>query len=266
MQGDLLSATRRYADVVLTLASREVFGRRHGSSLGLALALAVPAAFLLVYGVVFSTIVPIKLRPDATRADYAFFLFAGLVAWNLVSETLSGASGLYTRNAMLVRKASFPNSSLAAARAVSAWCHGLLWIGVFAIVRAAFGEAVYPALLLAPIALLLVAVFAAGAAMILASLGALLREVGELVPPALTLLLFLSPVFYPAERLASVAPWLVTFNPLAPMLELLRAHLLAGTAGAPDQWIAASAGSATALALGAAVHRRAHAPVADLVG
>jgi ABC-type polysaccharide/polyol phosphate export permease len=50
------------------------------------------------------------------------------------------------------------------------------------------------------------------------------------------------------------------------MLELLRAHLLAGTAGTPEQWIAAGAWSVTALALGAAVHRRAHGLVADLVG
>jgi lipopolysaccharide transport system permease protein len=266
MQGDLRSATRRYVDVVWTLASRDVFGRRHASVLGFALVFAVPAAFLLVYGVVFSTIVPIKLRPDATRADYAFFLFAGLVVWNVIIETLSTAPGLYTRNAALVRKASFPDSALAAAGAASAWCHGLLWIGVFAAVRAAMGEAVHPVVLLAPIALTLVAVLAAGAAMILASLGALVREVGELVPPALTLMFFLSPVLYPAERLAAAAPWLVTFNPLAPMLELLRAHLLAGTAGAPDQWIAACAWSVTALALGAAVHRRAHGLVADLVG
>jgi ABC-type polysaccharide/polyol phosphate export permease len=142
----------------------------------------------------------------------------------------------------------------------------LLWIGVFAAARAAFGEPVHPGLLLAPIALSLVAVFAAGAAMILASLGALVREIEELVPPALALLFFLSPVLYPAERLAGVAPWLVDFNPLAPMLELLRAQLLAGAAGSPEQWITAMLWAATALALGAAVQRRARAPVADLVG
>lgn len=256
---------RRYLEIVHLLARREFEGRYRGSLLGAATAVLVPLAFLATYTFVFSTLIPVQLSPEATRTEYAFFLFSGLVGWNLFAETLSGAAPLFRSRAQFVRRALFPISALPVAASLNAFYHSLIWLGVFVAARFSVSEAVAPSAALAPLALALLALLTAGAALAVASLGALIRDLGAWIGPLLALGLFLSPVLYPAERVAGISPWLVYANPLAPPLEALHATLIAGSLPSVGTVAAAAAWSAAALAFGVAVHVRIRPLLADLV-
>jgi ABC-type polysaccharide/polyol phosphate export permease len=61
-----------------------------------------------------------------------------------------------------------------------------------------------------------------GVTLFLASIGAVLRDVGDFIQPAVTLLFFLSPILYPAATIAETAEWVLVVNPVAPMLEAIR--------------------------------------------
>jgi lipopolysaccharide transport system permease protein len=251
-------------EIVHTLAQRQFTGRYRGSLLGVLTAVLVPLCFLLGYTFVFSTLIPVRIRPEAARGDYAFFFFAGLVGWGLFSETLSRAPRLFSDQAHFVRKALFPVSALPVSATLTAFYHSLVWLVVFLVARF-FTEGSLPATVaLAPLLLVLLALLTAGMALAVAAFGAFVRDLSELIGPLLTIGLFVSPVLYPAERIASIAPWLVDLNPLAPLIESLRDALLGAMPALPT--LAASlAWSLGVLIVGAFVHRRLRPALADVL-
>ena len=62
----------------------------------------------------------------------------------------------------------------------------------------------------------------------LSALGVYLRDLSQIIPILVTVLMFMSPVFYPAEALPEKIRPLMYMNPLTPAIETLRAVLFAG--------------------------------------
>lgn len=258
------TGTRRYLEIVRTLAQRQFVARYRGNLLGAATAILVPLLFLLAYTFVFSTLIPIRIHPEATRSDYSFFFFAGLVGWLLFAETIGRAPRMFSDHAHFVRKALFPVSALPVSATLTALYHAIIWLVVFLVVRLLVEGRLPASAAWAPVVLVLFGLLTVGLSLVLAALGAFVRDLGEFIGPVLTLGLFLSPVLYPAERIESLAPWLVRANPLAPLLESLRGSLLGASPDAPTL-LAAAAWSFGALVLGVGVHRWLRPALADVL-
>ena len=62
----------------------------------------------------------------------------------------------------------------------------------------------------------------------LTALGVYLKDLAQIVPIVVTILMFMSPVFYPAEALPENIRPLMYMNPLTPAIETLRGVLFAG--------------------------------------
>jgi lipopolysaccharide transport system permease protein len=67
-----------------------------------------------------------------------------------------------------------------------------------------------------------------GVTWILASLGVFLRDISQLTGTAITVLLFLSPIFYPASALPQPYRSVLYLNPLTSVIEQTRLVLIAG--------------------------------------
>jgi lipopolysaccharide transport system permease protein len=67
-----------------------------------------------------------------------------------------------------------------------------------------------------------------GISWILASLGTYLRDIQQIMQLVCTLLLFLSPIFYPASSLPTWLQPYIWLNPLALMVEQFRAVVIIG--------------------------------------
>lgn len=256
--------TRRYIGIVQTLAGREFAASYRGSWLGALSTALVPVLFLLTYTIVFSTLIPVKLRPEATRTDYAFFLFSGLVGWNLFADTVGQAPRLFESRSHLLRRAHVPITTVPLASAVAAYYHALIWTGVFVVALVVTGRPVHATVLFVPVALVLVGAIAAGVSFLIALLGVFSRELARVVGPALVLAMFLSPVLYPAERLYELSPWLVHANVLAPGIVVIRSLLLEGAIPPAREAALAALWASVSLAVGGALVRRARSLVVDL--
>jgi len=226
---------------------------------------AVPLLMLASYSFVFSTVIPVQLRPDARHTGYAFFLFSGLIAWNLFAETVLPASRIYIDRAHFVRKARFPATALPVSTALAAFYRSLIWLSAFLLLFLLRGTPLGPWILLAPLVLASVAVFSAGVGILAAAAGVVFRDLSELIGPLLTAIFFLSPVLVPAERLAAISPWLVWINPLAPALRVLHEILLAGNAPEPGLFFAGWCWAILGIAVGWIFHTRTQNRLEDLV-
>jgi lipopolysaccharide transport system permease protein len=83
--------------------------------------------------------------------------------------------------------------------------------------------------LFAPLGLLAIAPLALGLAWFLAAIGVYFRDVGQIVPPLLTALMFLSPVLYPREAIPEDMRKFIVLNPLTVPVEAFRDTVIFGT-------------------------------------
>ena len=211
------------------LAAREIRERIVGTYLGLGHYVLLPLMMLLVYAFVFSAVFAVRW-PNATGSfgDFALRLFAGLIPFQFFAEVVNRAPSLVLENATYVRKVVFPLETLVptaiASAAFAAGCSYLiLLIGYLAIVGLPPLAILWLPLLWLPLVLLTL-----GVGWALASLGVFLRDLRQLVTIATSLLIFLTPIFYPLTMVPEPYRPLVLANPLSYLIESMREALFEG--------------------------------------
>jgi lipopolysaccharide transport system permease protein len=212
------------------LTEREVLGRYRGSALGIAWSFITPLAMLAVYTFVFSQVFKARWGglEQAGPLGFAVNLFAGLIVFNLFSECANRAPTLVLANPSYVKKIVFPLEILAGVAVGSAGFHALTSLVVLTFFELiAFRSLPYTFIWLpfvwAPLILGCLAITWA-----IAALGVFLRDIGQLVGVVVSMLMFLSPVFFPVSALPRQWQPFLTINPLAQTIEQTRRILIDG--------------------------------------
>lgn len=154
--------------------------------------LARPLFLLLVYWLIFGKF----LR--AGIPDFAFYLFSGLVAWDLFGSALSGATTSIVGNAGLIKKVYFPREIFPLATIGAGLVHFVLQLVVLFAVLTAFGfDYLGPNLLLLPIAIVALVMFLVAMSLFMAAANVYLRDVQHLIEVFLLFWFWLTPIVYP---------------------------------------------------------------------
>jgi lipopolysaccharide transport system permease protein len=249
------------------LVWRDFSGRYAGSVFGVLWSLVQPLWQLALFSFVFAVV--LRLRPTGEATDsFAIFLFAGLLPWMAVNETLVRGATAVTDNGPLVKKLSFPTAILVVSVAISALLHQLVALGAFLLVLAARGELAWRALPWLLVAMPLQLALSVGLALALAALNVVVRDTVQGLQPALTAWFYATPIVYPLALVPdTVRPW-IELNPLTTLVGLYRAALLGsappGLAAAPA-WLALVLFAFGTLALGGTLFRRLAPTLADEV-
>ena len=101
------------------------------------------------------------------------------------------------------------------------------------------GHPLSPSLVVLPVAIVMAACFALGAGLLLSPLAAFFTDTVELVTILLTILMYLTPVFYPLSIVPEDLRWVVEANPIHWVLDVFRLPIYAGDAAelpAPRRW------------------------------
>ncbi|OZI33587.1 sugar ABC transporter permease [Bordetella genomosp. 5] len=219
--------------LLMTLTWRDVLGRYRGSAGGLVWSLVTPILMLSVYTVVFSGIFRARWSQDTqSPIDYALQLFVGLIIHGLAAECLNRSPGQIVGNVSYVKRVVFPLETLPAVGLLSALFHFLISLTVLLAFYAIVHHSLHLTVLWLPVILLPYFVLLAGVAWALAGLGVYLRDVSQITGLFTTILMFLSPVFYPASALPDSFQTIFAFNPLTLIIEQSRQVVLHG--GRPD--------------------------------
>lgn len=207
-------------------------GRYKGSFLGLAWSLFNPILMLTVYTFVFSVIFKSRWgnnSADVGHADFAIILFTGLIVFNLFSECINRATCLITSNVNFVKKVVFPIEILPIVNLLAALFHASISLVVLFIAILVFKHQLHFTVLLLPIIIIPLMLSILGISWVLASLGVFVRDVPQTISILVTILMFLSPVFYPIAALPVSFQKIVMLNPLAFMIEEARKVVFWGT-------------------------------------
>lgn len=246
-----------FRQLIGVLVVRELKVRYKRSIFGMLWTLFNPLLLMVVYTVVFSTIMP------SSVPDFAIWLLAGLLPWIFFSTALMQGMGSVLANQELIRKVRLPQAVFPLSVVGSNLINFLLSLIPLFLVMLVLGHPVTPALLFLPVAAAILALFASGVTIALASATVFFRDVRHLTEVLLQLLFYLSPVLYDVSQVlrggAANAWWKELFlrelelNPITYLLPLVRDPVYSGTLP-PLQTIAiATSFSVASLVLGFAL-------------
>ena len=195
-----------------------------------------PLLTTLTYTLVFGAMVGI---PTDNTPPFLFYL-AGNLLWSLFAACLTKTATTLIANAALLGKVYFHRLVLPLSIVASAMLAFSIQAAVFLAVWLAYlarGSAIHPSpwLVAVPLAVLVVVGYGLCGGVIVSALTTRYRDVGVLVSFGAQLLMFATPVLYPASAVPPHLRWIIWLNPLASPLEVFRSGLLgAGTATVPQ--------------------------------
>jgi lipopolysaccharide transport system permease protein len=221
-----LAAVWRHRRLLQRMAERDLRQRYVGSALGLAWAALSPLIFVGVYVVIFTFVFGARLSPGAPTAQYALYVLAGLLPWVAFSEVASRATQTMAEHRSLVKFVVFPVQILPLTSLYVVAFSQAIGLAVLVLLATWLHGSPPPTLWLLLLAVLLQVVFLAGVAWLLGALGAMLRDVKEVIQVALTVGMFLTPIFYLDRDVPRALRLVIELNPLAHLIRIYRDALL----------------------------------------
>lgn len=221
----------RNRQLISQMTKREVLGRYKGSIMGLAWSFFNPVFMLVVYTFVFSEIFKSRwngVGGDESKTQFAVLLFVGMIVFSLFSEVLNRAPVLILSNINYVKKVVFPLEILSIISMGAALFHSLISLAVLLAAFVLFNGFLHWTVIFAPLVFLPLVFLTLGLSWILASLGVFLRDVGQTIGIVTSVLMFLSPVFYPVSAVPERFRPFIMANPLTFIIEEAREVLIFG--------------------------------------
>lgn len=224
-----LRIVTRHLDLIKALVTRDIESRIRGTVLGKVWIVFGPLFMLAVYTLVFGVILNSRWQG---RTDDVFLFpliyFSGLILFNFFFESVSRATTLLRDNQSFITKIVFPVEAFCYAVVGSSLVRLLIGLGILALFYLPLHGVPPAAALTYPLLLLGLALFAIGGTLTLAALAVYLRDLAHLMQPLSMLLLFVSPLFYPLDRVPEAFRPAMMLNPLAYPLEATRNALFFG--------------------------------------
>ena len=229
----------RYRDLAFQIAARDITVRYRQTALGAAWAILQPIGFMVVFTLFFGRVAGIA----SDGIPYALFSLSGLVAWTYFANgVLLGAESLVT-NSALVSKIYFPRIFIPAGVVAAGLVDIAISLVILFVVVLAWGVVPSAAVLTVPLLVAMAVASALGLTAALSAVNVRYRDVRYIVPFAIQMLLFITPIAYPSSLIDE--PWrtISAINPMVGVVEGFRWATL-DTGNAPLSLIGISAASA----------------------
>lgn len=210
------------SDILVTWTVREVRVRYTDTRLGLAWLVLYPAAWVLLFTFLFSHLVPVPVR----GIPYPVFVMSGLVPWFFFSSTTSNAVSSLRNNSNLIPKIYFPREIFPLGSVFVGLLDMCLYLVLLAGSMMLYHVGVGVQLALLPVVVLGLALLTLGVSLLASRFALFQREVQLLVPLALQFLMYMAPVFYPAEIVPERFRTIYFLNPLAGLMDAFRRVLI----------------------------------------
>lgn len=259
----ILRSLARNRYLLTQLIKRDVLLKYRGAFFGVFWAFLNPLILLAVFSLVFGYIFPSRWPTQAIAIPNAVMLFSGLMTFNLFADCVTRAPASVRGYPSYVKKIIFPLEILPLVPMGTALVHAgfnlliligaLVWLGQL-----------HLGLLLLPLLVLPLLLMTSGLAWLLAAWGVFIKDMSQIVPVFVQMLMFLSPVFYPSNAVPDILQPVFNLNPLAPSLENVRAAIT-GASIHWVQWGSALGIAAVVFALGFAIFQHSREEFADVL-
>jgi lipopolysaccharide transport system permease protein len=245
------------------LIKRDVLLRYRGAMFGVLWVFLSPLLMLAIFAFIFGHIFQARWPQQHSGIPFWLLLYAGLIAFNVFAETVSRAPAAVRSYPSYVKKIIFPLEILPVMPLGAALVHMAFNFLILLAALALLGKLHVSAFLM-PVLILPLILFALGLAWFLAAWGVFIKDMSQIVPLMVQMLLFLSPVFYPLQAVPQQLQPLYRYNPLGAVIESCRSAINAQSVDwAAWNWVLLL--SMAAMALGYAFFQHSREEFADVL-
>ena len=238
-----------FRDFVAASVKREFVSRYLGTQLGFFWAIAQPLALILIYTVVFASVMKPSLPGHSSRFAYSIYLTSGFITWSLFAELMTRSVGIFVHNANLLKKVNVPKITLPLIASLSALTQTAIILGLFIAFLFVSGNLPGWALLgIFPILAIAIA-FAMGLGILLGTINVFYRDIEQSTGLVLQFWFWLTPIVYPARALPAFVEKMIEWNPMWPLVHGMQEIFLSGNVPAMSTLVYPAVFSMVALAL-----------------
>ena len=220
----------QYKELLYFFSWRDLKVRYKQTSIGIAWAIFQPFITMVIFSIFFGSLA--KVPSDGV--PYPIFVYVGLLFWQFFSTALSDTSNTLISNQSIITKVYFPRLILPISSVMTKFVDFL--IATLILIGLMFYYGYMPhlsGLLILPLLLIITFMASTGLGLFLASINVKYRDVRYALPFFVQIMLFLTPVIYPAS-IAGKYSYLLALNPMTGVIQSARAAILGTT---PINWL-----------------------------
>ena len=206
-----------YLDLLFLLTQKELKVRYKNSIFGYLWSVANPLLYSIVFYFVFKVIMKFPIK------DYTLFLITGLFPWQWIVNSINLNTVIFVSYSSLIKKINFPRLMLPLAQTLNDALHFVLSIPIIFLFALLYHK--IPGIVwLYGTFLLIIPTFLTvyGISLAVASLNLFFRDLQYLIGIFLTIVFYLTPVFYDIKFVPKKYLPFVILNPFSLIIELWR--------------------------------------------
>jgi lipopolysaccharide transport system permease protein len=240
----MFSGLLKHRVLLWQLIRRDVLLRYRGAMFGVLWIFLSPLLMLGIFAFVFGQIFEARWPQQPEGLPFWLTLYSGLIVFNVFADAVGRSPSAVRDYPSYVKKIIFPVEILPLVPVGAGLIHVAFNLLILTAALAFTGH-LSAGVLLLPLLLLPVLLLAVGFCWFLAAWGVFIKDMNQIVPIFVQMLLFLSPIFYPVSAVPEFLRPIYTLNPLGSVIEATRATII----DLPVDWLAWS----ITLAIGAGV-------------
>lgn len=225
MGSSMLGFDARDARSALNLLSITVRDRYMGSRLGSLWAILNPLLMMIVFIFLFGFLFKTRVPGADTTGAYASWMIAGYGPWIATTEALGAAAVSVLGAASLVKNIAFKTELLPIAAVFSSAVTLSVALSVLLVLVLAGGGLTWHALLVVPVVLVHYLLLT-GLGLALATIAVFFRDIVQVLPNVLMMILLTSPILYPMQSMPRPLQVVGLLNPFFIVSSAYRAALL----------------------------------------
>ena len=210
--------------LLVQLVRRDFEQRFVGSAIGWIWGLIHPLVLLVVWTFVFQVCLKQKLPPGVK--SYPLFIFAGMLPWLLFSDTVQRSASSLLDQSNLITKTVFPAEIVPVSVFLSSLVSHLLALALMIAAAGVMENQISFFLVLLPVYMFLIGLFAVGLGWVVASLHIYLRDTAQILSVMLTFWFWLTPIMFTEDQFPGWAHFVLTANPMFYVVRAYRQVLL----------------------------------------
>lgn len=213
----------KYRYLLFNLISRDIKVKYRRSVLGIVWSILNPLLMMLVMTAVFSQVFKFDIP------NFPVYYLLGSTIWSFFSEATNAATTSVLGASSLIKKVYIPKYIFPLEKVLFAFVNMLFSLIAVAFIFLVTGTPITFTVLLVPIPLIYVLLFAMGVSMMLAALTVYFRDILHLYAVILTAWMYFTPIFYPVNALPQIMQNLLKINPLYHYVTYFRDILMYNT-------------------------------------
>jgi lipopolysaccharide transport system permease protein len=214
-----------YRELLYFFTWRDLKVRYKQTLIGASWAILQPFTSMVVFSIFFGKLAGIP----SDGVPYPIFVYVGLLFWQFFSGALSDTSNVLVGNQSIITKVYFPRLILPISGTITKFVDFMIASLVLVGLMIYYGFVPnLSGLFIIPLLLLITFMVSVGAGLFLAAINVKYRDVRYALPFFIQILLFITPVIYPAS-IAGKYSWLLAINPMTGVIQSARAALLGTT-------------------------------------